>query len=291
MYHVRKIITKLMFFLGSKRHKLQTRIKFKEYGARPDDVFIASYPKSGTTWMQMILYQLYTEGDMEKIAHISQAIPFFEMNGNPMPLDRLPSPRLFKTHLPWKYLPKGEGKYIYVVRNGLDVARSYYFHQRANMGFPGTFEMFSQDFLSGKTPYGSWFQHVADYHKHGDDPNVHLVAFEDLKSDFQGTLNKIIHFLELEINQPHMDRLLERCSFKYMQDYEDKFSMGTQLLLERGVYPTKMIRKGEVGGAAKWVDEAILAQYKEEFDKHFSPGDLEDVYLTKGVREQETTSP
>ena len=48
-----------------------------DFEPQPDDIFIVSYPRSGATWLQMILYQLATDADMN-IPHISQRIPFFE---------------------------------------------------------------------------------------------------------------------------------------------------------------------------------------------------------------------
>lgn len=76
--------------------------KFRvDFEARPDDVFVVTYPRSGTTWLQMILYQLATDGSM-RFDHISQVVPYFErmfMSGrNP---NTMASPRLFKSHLPW----------------------------------------------------------------------------------------------------------------------------------------------------------------------------------------------
>ncbi|CAF1439962.1 unnamed protein product [Rotaria sordida] len=31
------------------------------YKAQPDDIFLVAYPKSGTTWMQVILYTLMND--------------------------------------------------------------------------------------------------------------------------------------------------------------------------------------------------------------------------------------
>src|ERR1019366_6253139 len=44
---------------------------------RPNDIYIVSYPRSGTTWLQMILYQLTTDGNMD-FDHITEFVPFFE---------------------------------------------------------------------------------------------------------------------------------------------------------------------------------------------------------------------
>src|SRR5580704_1087962 len=63
---------------------------------RPDDVYLASYARSGTTWLQMIVYQLTTNGNMD-FAHITQPIPYFERAlAQGRDLNRLPSPRIFK---------------------------------------------------------------------------------------------------------------------------------------------------------------------------------------------------
>ena len=43
------------------------------------DIFVASFPKSGTTWMQHIVHTLATNGD-SPLDHISDACPFFVMS-------------------------------------------------------------------------------------------------------------------------------------------------------------------------------------------------------------------
>ena len=43
------------------------------------NVFISSYPKSGTTWMQAIVYALLSNGN-ENFEHISNYSPFYEID-------------------------------------------------------------------------------------------------------------------------------------------------------------------------------------------------------------------
>lgn len=47
------------------------------YQARPEDIFIVTYPKSGTTWVQMILYQLMTDGSMD-VSHLNVFAPYLD---------------------------------------------------------------------------------------------------------------------------------------------------------------------------------------------------------------------
>ena len=44
---------------------------------RPDDVFVVTPPKCGTTWMQQILHQLRSGGDMS-FDEISDVVPYVE---------------------------------------------------------------------------------------------------------------------------------------------------------------------------------------------------------------------
>ena len=48
------------------------------FGEREDDIYIVSYPKSGTTRMQMLLYQLTTDGNMD-FDHIDDISPWLKM--------------------------------------------------------------------------------------------------------------------------------------------------------------------------------------------------------------------
>ncbi|KAJ7374484.1 hypothetical protein OS493_004821 [Desmophyllum pertusum] len=72
------------------------------FQTKADDVFIVSYPKSGTTWVQEIVWQIYHNGAINS-KRIEDRIPFMEEATNPKAsqpdIKTLPSPRLLKSHL------------------------------------------------------------------------------------------------------------------------------------------------------------------------------------------------
>ncbi|HEX5868810.1 MAG TPA: sulfotransferase domain-containing protein, partial [Longimicrobium sp.] len=119
-----------------KLRRIRLRLRVVQYGLEyegsPDDIFIVTYPKSGTTWLQMIVYQLATDGAMD-FAHIDGVSPHLEEAMIPQGRkisDLRATPRVVKSHLPYHAIPKGPGRYIYGIRNGLDVAVSYHYHAR-----------------------------------------------------------------------------------------------------------------------------------------------------------------
>ena len=54
-----------------------TVTKMKSLPLRSNDIFVASYPKSGTTWMQHIVHTLATDGK-SPLPHVSDACPFYD---------------------------------------------------------------------------------------------------------------------------------------------------------------------------------------------------------------------
>ena len=79
-----------------------------ELEVRETDVFLSSYPRSGTTLTQWILYLLANEERPEP-DHLTQVSPWFERSLaigelSAADLERLPSPRIFKSHLPRTWL-------------------------------------------------------------------------------------------------------------------------------------------------------------------------------------------
>eukprot|EP00581_Thalassiosira_minuscula_P012982 CAMPEP_0183722316 /NCGR_PEP_ID=MMETSP0737-20130205/14310_1 /TAXON_ID=385413 /ORGANISM="Thalassiosira miniscula, Strain CCMP1093" /LENGTH=367 /DNA_ID=CAMNT_0025952457 /DNA_START=25 /DNA_END=1124 /DNA_ORIENTATION=- len=105
----------------------ETFEKCKSLPLRPSDIFICSYPKSGTTWTQHIVLSLVlastraqqTNSNSNGIDydHVSEFAPFFDIDAhwdrNSASLeeniianhDRL-GRRVFNTHLRWEMLPK-----------------------------------------------------------------------------------------------------------------------------------------------------------------------------------------
>ena len=52
--------------------------ELKKFPMRPDDVFIVSFPKSGTTWMQQIVKLLRNGGQPDNIK-LDRSIPWLEI--------------------------------------------------------------------------------------------------------------------------------------------------------------------------------------------------------------------
>ena len=106
-----------------------TRWKYVRF--RDDDIVVATYGKTGTTWMQQIVGQLIFRGDD---APLWDSSPWVDMR--PVPLEIVLETieaqkhrRFLKTHLPIDALvfsPKA--KYLYIVRDGRDTAWSLYNH-------------------------------------------------------------------------------------------------------------------------------------------------------------------
>lgn len=93
-----------------------------EYAAQKNDLFIATYPKCGTTLCQHMIYLLLNGGDPIKpdekldrmFPHIEEVGKDYIEKSAVIRNDR----RLIKTHLPYSMTPMSkEAKYIFIARN------------------------------------------------------------------------------------------------------------------------------------------------------------------------------
>ena len=237
-----------------------------EFELRSTDVFISSYPRSGTTLTQWILY-LLTHEEQPDPAHLTTVSPWFERSLaigelTASDLERFPSPRVFKSHLPRQWLPDG-ARYIYVERDGLDVLVSYFHFYRAYLGFEETLDDFYTRFMDGRVQYGSWFEHVAEWRERVSDPDVLIVRYEDLLSDRKTSIEQMVEFLDWERDERWVDRAVIESSFDAMKRRESVFDHATALLLERGVSPQSFLRTGESGQGADSLSEPRVREIRE----------------------------
>ena len=229
--------------------RFQRGVRYR-YHLRPDDIFVASYPKSGTTLMQMMLQQLKTSSEVD-FRHINDVSPWFEVEIAHETLQHLelPSPRVLKTHLAYGQVPRG-ARYIYLARDVRDVAWSAYHHSRMIMGATPPVELFMEQFFAGRTRFRSWFEHIESWWPHRNDDDVLFLRYEEVTADLEGTARRVAAFCGLEVREEEMPRIVERCGIEFMRRHQEKFDPRPVLL---GRIPglslgsVQFIREGKTG--------------------------------------------
>ena len=266
----------------------------KEFQTRPSDVWVASFPKSGTTWLQEMIYLIENDCDFTKAKAktLEERSPFIEY---PSPgikhINKMNSPRVIKTHLPFEFLPQDvdkKSKIVYAVRNPKDVCVSFYYFIRMvnDIGFSGTISEMIELFIDGKIPYGPWAKHVDSY---ASNSNVLLIHYEDMIHDPKRELKRLCDFLGKKLDEKQMDAIIEWCSFDNMKknpsvNYEWNKTLG--IFAKEGEF----FRKGQVGDwlnhfkskQSKRLDDVVHSQlkYKQKFDYGISEEDLNKIYST-----------
>jgi aryl sulfotransferase len=216
------------------------RFKFRD-----DDIVIATYAKSGTTWTQQIVGQLIFNGaEGVDTSHMSPWVDLRIMP--PQAFDALEAQthrRFVKTHLPVDALvfsPKA--KYLYLGRDGRDALWSLYNHHRmANDQWYGALnntpglvgprierppesvhDYYRQWFEGDGAPFWSYWENVRSWWAVRDLPNVKLLHYNDMKADLPGSIRSIADFLEIPIDERSFGAIVEHCTFDYMKSHADQ---------------------------------------------------------------------
>ncbi|CAM0885776.1 unnamed protein product [Alopecurus aequalis] len=94
---------------------------------RPTDVILASFPKSGTTWLKALSFLVLNRSAYpptgvadHPLSHSNPHNLVFFLEANHGYYERLPSPRLLATHLPYSLIPPMDGRIVYVGRDPKD---------------------------------------------------------------------------------------------------------------------------------------------------------------------------
>ncbi|MFW9875970.1 MAG: sulfotransferase domain-containing protein [Candidatus Thorarchaeota archaeon] len=221
----------------------------------PDDTFLVSYPKSGNTWVRFLICN-YLNNDGCDFLKISQMIP--ELNVEENSLSKCLKPRIFKSHLPHQPDYKNV---IYLVRDGRDIAVSYYFHliKQKKMDRNTQFSEFINKFNRGELQFGSWSAHVISWLKHKTERFL-LIKYEEVLNNPQKELEKILHFLGIEINFQKIKTAIETSSFYRMSQLEHEQQSMVPTLAD-SILDIPFIRKGIAGDYLNYFNKEQEAEF------------------------------
>ncbi|CAB3251921.1 unnamed protein product [Arctia plantaginis] len=262
---------------------------------RPDDIWVITFPRSGTTWMQELVWLVENNLDFKKAKStpLYQRFPMLEtttqipeiafdlikvnfMNlGNFQGLskaarvpswqsiDEAPSPRLIKTHLPLSLLPPNllnTAKVVYVARDPRDVSVSYYYlHKMVGKTLlRANFTHFWEALRRDLMPYSPIVAHTNEAWCKRHHPNMHFMFYEDMIKDLPKEIRGVSDFLNKNYNDKEIKKLAEHLSFENLR--KNKNVNNTTNTNGEGI---QFVRKGEAGGWQAHFDEKQQLQAEE----------------------------
>ncbi|XP_043116448.1 amine sulfotransferase-like [Puntigrus tetrazona] len=277
-----KLVLHRGFKLISGIHSPEVVDQIHNFEIQDSDVFVITYPKSGTIWLQQILRLMEVKGDVTATNDQlnSECIPWMELIKSEQQFVSAPSPRIHVSHLPYKFMPFGlkqkKGKVIYVARNPKDVLVSYFhFHKYANMlETPKDFDDFFEKFMKGNVFGDCWFEHVKSWCSHKDEMNFLYITYEEMIKDLRSVVEKIASFLGKNLTPQQLNNVVEQSTFKIMKNNpQANYQHIPDILLNHKL--GSFMRKGTVGDWKTCFTEA----QNERFDKVYQQK-MKDVPLT-----------
>ncbi|ROS04618.1 sulfotransferase domain-containing protein [Sinobacterium caligoides] len=242
----------------------------EQYQPDSSDVFIATYPKSGTTWMQQIVHSLRSNGDMS-FDDISTIVPYLE-GGDQMVPDlyqpQVARPHAFKTHFHAERLPEG-GRYIFTTRDPYDVAMSYHQYMEGWFFQQGSISMeeFALEYMFDDPHLEHYWHHLASWIKRREEENVLFMAYENNCKDFSGAVNRVARFIGVD-DEASINTAIKNSSFEFMKQHAGKFDERTMQLVY-GQQPDQAT-SGKIHQGKSGKGEAFGEAVKRAFDARWA---------------------
>lgn len=185
--------------------------------------------------------------------------------------------RFIKTHLPFSLLPPdliSKGcKVVYVARNPLDVAVSYYHLHRGVvvMDFVGDFAKFWNYFQRNLISWCPYWTHIKEGWERRHENNVLFMFYEDMVKvenieilektlilmfqDLRSAIQSMSHFLGKKFTADEMDKLQNHLKF---DNFKNNKVVTLPMMNEIGFFKKdaeKFVRKGRSGGWKEYFNE------------------------------------
>ena len=249
---------------------------------RRNIVWIASYPKSGNTWLRFMACNLLF-GTQNSAAALNTMSPDIHEWGGERLADHS---GLVKTHFyysPTLPLTERTAAAIYVVRQPADVLLSnFHYSQRSNSGsVPAhdAFDRYVDQFLRHRgDPHwiargmGSWEENVRSWLDARSKLPIVLVRYEDLHASPQQVCAQLARLFVVRRSAEQIDEAVRNSSFERMREVEDADIREQRVGIFYKPYlrdsidaGRRFMRSGVVGEAQRCLTPAQRARIAEVF--------------------------
>ena len=225
--------------VANAQRNIKRRVDYYSPSEAPGVLWLASFPRSGNTWMRFLLTNLLFERVRESrvvAEYIDEIIdPLFNLrqsNNWKIIAFESNSAHILKTHIPFSLSMPLKDKTIgaiYILRNPLDIVVSLC------KRYPGQAEEILNNFLTYGTHtvsqqwnYGNWHSHVFSWlqlAKLSHSIPIILVKYEDLCANPFASCKRILNWLKIERKDDHIHQAIEQSSIdslKIMESFEIK---------------------------------------------------------------------
>ena len=201
----------------------ESRQKASSFVSRSTDVFVVTPGKTGTTWLQQIMHQLRSGGDMT-FADIDDVVPWLELAYDleqDIDAEHKYQPRCFKSHSSYENCPKG-GKYILVYREPCARFYSFFKFYQGKYFNPGevTLDEFVKYRMSLEMNY---FTYLLSWWPKRNDPNVLFLFYEDMLEDLESAVRAVASLMNID-DEASITNAVKMSSFDFMKQNQDKFA-------------------------------------------------------------------
>ena len=266
--------------------------RWDKVNIRPDDVFVVTPPKCGTTWMQTIV-ALLISGDPEMETELSVKMPWVDIRIREMEeiaerLEAQTQRRSMKSHTPMDGLPlHDQAQYLCVLRHPLDAHFSYRKHVR-NIPMNWFDHWYPEEDTDGTTfrrfldggaegwdldamPLAVILRHYTTVRDLADRPNVTLFHYADMSRDLPGTFERVAGLLGIAHSDAVMEDLIAAATFDNMKAQAERYapSGGKGFMKSDSDF-------FHSGSSNKWVgvlSDAELSAYDAMMDAHLNAED------------------
>lgn len=246
----------------------------KHFKPIPSDILLASYPKTGTTWLKSLIFSIVHRCSNSKhplsLNHPHDLVPTLEVQvfttSNIAPSSENESNRIFSTHIPYQLLSEtldsSECRVVYVTRNPKDtLVSTWHFVNKWKKALdcPWQLDMAIDKFCQGLSPCGPYYDHVMGYKKLSMErpTNVFFITYEELRVDPITHVKRLGEFLGFPFEgDEQVQEVVNSCSFEVLSNYKVNKSEESPTWFQLPY--NSFFRKGDVGDHKNYLSDETI---------------------------------